>query len=77
MMTLEKVFEILDQVYRETPSDLHEDSMLFTLLGGGRLRSYRENLDRPRHNHFGDVIPRIVIVRNNIRRLGRHRPHLP
>lgn len=76
-MTTEEVFDVWTQVARETPSDLWEDSILYQILGVGRRPSYREDLDRPRLNMFGDVIPRIVLVRNNIRRLGRSRPNLP
>jgi hypothetical protein len=66
----------MKQVARETPSDLWEDSVLYAVLNGER-RTYRERLDRPRRNVFNEVIPRIVIVRNNIRRLGKVKPKLP
>ena len=35
--------------------------------------TYRERLDRLSRNWHGEVIPRRVVVHNNIRALGRHR----
>ncbi len=37
--------------------------------------SYRDDLHRPLVNHYGVIIPRIVLVAQNIRSLGD--PHLP
>lgn len=58
------------QALRETP-DVCRDSPLLCLLDprAGRM-SYRQWLDRPRYNCFDERIPRAVIVRANLRRLG-------
>jgi hypothetical protein len=37
----------------------------------GPRQSYRDAITKPKRNMFGKVIPRIVIVRNNLRRLGK------
>lgn len=41
--------------------------------------TYRESLDRVKINHFGEPIPRIEIVRQNLRALGKppRPPRLP
>ena len=69
------IAEAWDLALVESPSpwdDIRE------LLLGGRV-SYRERLDRQPRNVHGDLIPRIVTVRRNLRRLGkpRHAPRLP
>jgi hypothetical protein len=45
----------------------------------GPRRTYRERLDMARRNIYGDVIPRIVLVRRNLSLLGKPRraPRLP
>lgn len=67
------VAQIWEDVLRESP-DPFEGINLFNLFSPN-TRSYRELLDYQRHNCFGELIPRIVTVRRNIRRLGD--PHLP
>lgn len=41
--------------------------------------TYRERLDRPKRNYYGEVIPRRVIIERNIRHLGKppKPPNLP
>jgi hypothetical protein len=60
----------------ETPADGFEYFWSPQWTGYG---SYREWIHRPRKNARGDVIPRITLVRNNIRALGKPKtsPRLP
>ncbi len=62
---------------RETPCP-ENNRLLGWHLGMPQI-SYRERLDRVKRNWFMQPIPRIVIVRNNIRRLGKpaQKPRLP
>lgn len=62
---------------RETP--WADGSALYALLSGGPRPTYRESLDKPKLNWYGEVIPQIVLVRNNIGRLGKPKraPRLP
>lgn len=67
-----------DEALRDTPDPWRDVDTWSWRLGGPRL-TYRACLDRPRRNHAGAVIPRITIVRGNLRRLGtpRRPPRLP
>jgi len=59
------VAEAWESTLRETPNPFFTESDVFS------RRSYRERLDRIRKNAYGDLIPRIVTVRRNLRfRLG-------
>lgn len=61
-----------EQALRESPNPLDTDVF-------GPRRTYRERLDLLPRNVYGELIPRIVTVRGNIRRLGKPRraPRLP
>jgi hypothetical protein len=63
-----------EQALRETPA-MSFESEWFPI----RRISRRAWLDRQPRNVYGEVIPRITIVRNNIRRLGKPKiaPRLP
>lgn len=56
------VADAWEAVMRETPH-----TFFFGLLDRDDPRTYRERLDEQPKNHYGDVIPRIVIVRNHLR----------
>lgn len=60
-----------EDALRELP-DPWRTSFLNPLFGLPRL-SYREALDQRQYNIYGEVIPRRVIVRRNLRRLGNIR----
>jgi hypothetical protein len=57
------VAETFEAMLRETP-DVFDASDVF------EQRTYRERLDRQWRNGYGELIPRIVTVRRNLRRLG-------
>ncbi len=61
--------EVQEEYLRETePAGRWFDDVFAEMLyGGRRQRTYRERLDRVQRNHYGEVIPRIVTVRRNIR----------
>jgi hypothetical protein len=61
--------DIWAQVMDTTPWDGDACYIFAEMLGYPRL-NYRQRLDRPRQNFRGGVIPRISIVRNNLRALG-------
>lgn len=65
-----------EQAMRESPNHFEFAGDYFL---GPPLASYRERLDRRVKNVYGDVIPRITLVRANIRSLGKPktRPRLP
>ncbi len=67
-----------DRALRESPDPFDDIYALYPILGY-TPPSYRERLDRLPRNCFGDIIPRIVTVKRNIRLLGkpRHPPKLP
>lgn len=70
------VADMWEEALRETPAVTH-DWLVETVTGLHR-RSYRDRLDDLPRNCFGEVIPRIVTVRRNLRRLGTPRyPRLP
>lgn len=46
--------------------------LLSEMFGHGR-QTYREHLHRPIINAYGEEVPRIAIVRENLRRLGKIR----
>lgn len=66
------VADIWEQVLRET-EDPYESDFLFYQLTGLKPKTYRERLDRIRVNVYGEAIPRIVVVRQNLRYLGNIR----
>jgi hypothetical protein len=70
------VARVWEQELRESPA-FDREAVLD--LFGGPQRSYRERLDRQHRNHYGDLIPRIVTVRRNLRALGKpvRPPRLP
>lgn len=63
------VADAWDQVLRETPDSFTSDALKELL--GAPMSSYRARLDRQPRNFRGDLIPRIVTVRRNLRRLGK------
>lgn len=69
------VSEAWDKCVHESP--VVDTSWLFARLSGQRGPTYRERLDAIPKNCFGEVIPRIVIVRNNIARLKGYRATYP
>lgn len=71
MSTIDQIGAVWAKVARETPDPWLDDSPLFAHLTGAKPLSYRERLDRPRRNAYGEVIPQIALVRANIRRLGK------
>lgn len=78
------ITDVWEQVQRETPAiDWNDSWASRQLLGrmGATLtpRTYRDTLDRPRKNAVGEVIPRITLVRANLRRLQKppRAPRLP
>jgi hypothetical protein len=60
------VVDAWEETLRETPD--HSGEWLFERLTGERS-TYRERLDRQPYNWYGELIPRIVTVRRNLRRL--------
>lgn len=73
-----RVADAWETELRESPGPW--DGIVDRVFGFGRpTLSYRATLDRQPKNCFGDLIPRIVTVRRNIRLLGkpRRRPQLP
>lgn len=74
----ELVASAWDAALRESP-DPFDGRECAELLGFLPTPTYRERLDRQPVNCFREAIPRIVIVRNNLRRLGKSRrpPRLP
>lgn len=68
------VADAWSQVVRETEDPFGGSYGIF----GPRV-TYRERLDRVRRNVHGERIPRITLVRANLRRLGKPkmRPRLP
>lgn len=73
------VLEAWEHVLRTTEDPLRISGPLYQALNGEKGPTYREHLDRIRVNHFGDRIPRIEIVKRNIKRLGKpqRKPRLP
>jgi hypothetical protein len=71
------VADAWERELRESP-DPFDDMLIGSLFDGPRL-SYRERLDRQSRNHFGEIIPRIVTVRRNMRLMQRPcvTPRLP
>ena len=64
---------VWEQLMHEMPDLLDEASeRLYDDLSGHR-KPYRYWLDRQPRNTFGELIPRIVTVRHNLRRLGNIR----
>lgn len=72
------VADAWDMALRESPDPFARCYVLNPLLGMP-VPSYREQLDEQPRNGFGDLIPRIVTVRRNLRRLGKpaRAPRLP
>lgn len=64
-----------ESVLRETPDPFREGNRMLYFDGCGRHSrpSYRHELDRIRVNCYGELIPRIVTVRHNLRLLGNIR----
>ena len=73
--------EIVAAAYEEALRDSPAPDYSFVLrrLSGGPYMSYRDQLDRPRRNYAGEVIPWIRLVRRNLRALGKPKqaPRLP
>ncbi len=71
----EMVSAAWEEALRESP-DPFDAGDIFRF--GSRL-TYRERLDRVPRNCYGEIIPRIVLVRRNLRQLTRpvHPPRLP
>lgn len=72
-MTLASVVSgVWEEALRASPDPWETDVF-------GPRRTYRERLDRPRFNMYGQLIPRIVAVRRHINLLGKPRrpPRLP
>lgn len=67
-----------DEVVRESPDPFVMDPLFNEALGLPRM-TYRDRLTRPRFNMRGEVIRQIVLVRANLRLLGRpvRVPRLP
>lgn len=64
------VVEAWERTLEETP-----DPFLNAWWIDGSRLTYREELDRQPVNYKGQLIPRIVTVRRNLRALGK--PHRP
>ena len=79
MISAGMVARVWQETLRETPC-VWQDMvpLLATRLGMPRM-SYRDRLTRRRRNAAGEVIPQIVLVRANLRRLGKPRvpPRIP
>lgn len=65
------VAEAWEQTLDETP-DVFASDILYALFMGKRIL-YRDYLDKQPRNWKGELIPRIVTVRRNLRRLGNIR----
>lgn len=67
-----------DQMMRESP-DPFRNHWFDEQFAGAPRTTYRERLDRLPVNVYGDLIPRIVTVRRNLRALSKPRrpPRLP
>lgn len=76
MITLRQLSEVWEQVLRETP--VAPAAVFYEWLTGRRM-TYRQRLDEPRYNYRAEMIPRIVLVRRNLRVLGKpaRKPRLP
>jgi len=76
MISADEIARVWQETLRKTPDPFASPSV--THLLGGQM-SYREQLDRPKLNYFGEVIPQIVLVRANLLRLGKPRvpPQIP
>lgn len=70
------IADLWEQELRETPDPFNNCTFLSEMLGGPRL-SYRERLDRQRVNSYGELIPRIVTVRRNLREMKGYRDKWP
>lgn len=60
---------------RTHPDPFHDDCGLFKKLFGDKMPTYRERLDKIQVNYYGNPIPRITIVRNNLSRLKQGKPY--
>lgn len=60
--------EAWDREIRETPDPFRHDNV-FTGRFNAPMPTYRERLDEQPRNFYGDLIPRIVTVRRNLRRV--------
>lgn len=69
MSKLINITKILEEVLETTPSYFFENDILLEKLNPQFKKSYREKLDKPKINCFGRVIPRIEIVKQNLRKL--------
>jgi hypothetical protein len=71
------VADAWEEELRTGPDPMH-GSWLGEMLGMPR-RTYRERLHEQKYNMYGELIPRIVTVRRNLRMLGRplHPPRIP
>lgn len=79
MISADQIARVWQQSLQETPDPFWQGSPFITHLMGGPRMTYREQLDRPKLNYRGEVIPQIVLVRANLRRLGKPRvpPRIP
>lgn len=73
------VADAWDHTLRVSESPYVNSPGLFRELFGLPRNTYRERLHRDIINIYGEKVPRIVVVRENIRRLGKPRvpPRIP
>lgn len=69
--------DLWEQELRETPDPFDGSDILFRMMTGAPPLSYREQLDRRQHNCYGELIPRIVTVRRNLRAMKGYRDKWP
>lgn len=67
------VADMWDEMLRENENPLTDSQGLMNALLGFPPMLWRDYLVRVQYNHYGNPIPRIVIVRRNLRRLGNIR----
>lgn len=62
--------DVYEQHLRETPDPFRHDN-IFAMKFSDMFppKTYREILDEQPRNYYGQLIPRIVTVRRNLRRL--------
>ncbi len=76
-LTAQIVADVWDRVLDETPYPWAGQNPMMCKLLGFPCPSYRERLDQPQRNYRGNVIPRIVLVRNRMLSRLKTRPRLP
>lgn len=67
------VADTWDHMLRVSEDPFRDHSGLFDEMFGRPRRTYRQILHRDIINAYGETVPRIELVRENLRRLGKTR----